>query len=243
MPSNLTADDLKTVEEHLRKEYFFVRSQTVWVVVALLTAFGIGTVATAYTAAKAAINSGAAAIAAADIERSRTTAKEHLESINQTREDAKSEYTKILKTQSDLKKSYLFKIGNALPKDFNKMSGPYEHVEGLSVEIDATGSRPVLVSLMPGEVLPGKEKGSHVGLDTANGEVYARVRVMRNKTHVVGALNFQSKSSVLIPPGALQVLDTPSGGGKHVYTLEVMTVQGTGTFYFCEGVRLSAREL
>ena len=245
MPSNLTADDFKAVEDHLKKEYFFVRSQTVWLIVALLAAFGIGTVATAYTAAKSAISSGAAAVATAKIEQSRTTAKGHLESINQTREDAKRDHASIVRIRDDLKKSYSFKIGNALPKDkhFINKPGTSELVDGLMVEIEASGSRPILVSLMPGDVHPAKETGSHIGLDTTNGEVYVSVRVLRNRSHVVGILNFHSKSSVFIPPGALQVLDTPTEGGKHAYTLEVMTVQGTGTFYFDEGVRLAAREL
>jgi hypothetical protein len=63
MPSNLNADDFKVVEDYLRKEYFLIRTQTVVLAVALLAAFGVGTVVTAYTAAKAAATSEAEQIA------------------------------------------------------------------------------------------------------------------------------------------------------------------------------------
>jgi cytochrome c-type biogenesis protein CcmH/NrfF len=88
MPSSLTADDYKAVEEHLRKEYFLVRSQTVWLVVALFAAFGIGTVATAYSAAKAAIGSEAAKIATDDIVRFKGESEQELEQIRAKRAES-----------------------------------------------------------------------------------------------------------------------------------------------------------
>lgn len=73
MPSNLTADDFKAVEDHLRKEYFLVRSQTLVLAVAMLAALGAGTIATAYAAAKAAAAAEAEKVAKAVV--ADTTAK------------------------------------------------------------------------------------------------------------------------------------------------------------------------
>jgi hypothetical protein len=69
MPSNLTLEDKQAVVEHLKQEYFLIRSQVVWLVVGLLVAAGIGTGYAAYTAAKAAASTEAEKIAKAEAEK------------------------------------------------------------------------------------------------------------------------------------------------------------------------------
>lgn len=67
MPSNLTTDDFQAVVDHLRKDYYLVRSQTIAVVATVLAVLGVTTLAGAYSAVKATATEQATAIATEEV--------------------------------------------------------------------------------------------------------------------------------------------------------------------------------
>src|SRR5262249_5446378 len=129
-------------------------------------------------------------------------AREKATSITSLYEDAKKQVDSLSAIRA-------VELGPALQKSYEKQTKSYgknadgsiaptdfESVPGLSVTIKSTG-RPIVVSL----------NGSGLGMDTGtaqkqwDGGVYARVRIMRDKTEVVGVFNYQSDtSSVIIAP-------------------------------------------
>jgi hypothetical protein len=113
MASNLTADDFAAVEAQLRSKYFLVHTQTLVLAVALLAAFGVGTVATAYAAAKAAataeaekvaketVNSTTAKVVTHEIVTLRTTAGHETGGIAGLRKQAEGELEQIRTTHTE----------------------------------------------------------------------------------------------------------------------------------------------
>jgi hypothetical protein len=133
MPSNLTADDFKAVEEHLRKEYFLVRSQVVWLVVGLFIAAGIGTGYAGYTATKAAAATEAEKIAKAESEKvakavvADTPAKVATDEIIRLKKTAEQETGEIVKRKKDTE--------DALQHIRNKREESDKIVAGLAPEL------------------------------------------------------------------------------------------------------------
>jgi len=241
----LTPDDLKQVEDQLKEHYFLIRRETL---VAVLAVAGFTGIAAVWAAAKAAVETGAAAEATGELNAAKKKVDEELMpaiETSRTRAEAMSQ-------------ARLHQFGKPLAEPYQKPrkgddNPEYNKVEfsGLSVSIKTSRHRPVVVALLS----PTRPNGGGVGLDGRGKKtVAASVHIMRRKLdeiekHEVGGATFVSDTSYLmVPASALQTIDEDPPGGECEYTIDVKSLKaeyftGNGKFYFSPGVRLVAWEL
>lgn len=136
MPSNLTADDFQAVEDRLQKDYFLIHRQTVWLIVAILAAFGVTTVVTAYNAAKAvsiaeaekiakaAVTDTAAKAAADEIGKLKTKAEDEKQAITKLKVDAERELAQIR-----LKREESVTVVSNLAPEFTTLRGRIDEIQ------------------------------------------------------------------------------------------------------------------
>jgi len=241
----LTPDDLKQVEDQLKDHYFLIRRETL---IAVLAVAGFTGIAAVWAAAKAAVETGAAAQATRELNAAKKKVDEELmPAIETSRSRADA-----------LSQPRLYQFGKPLAEKYQKPrkgdnNPEYNKVEfsGLSVSIKTSRHRPVVVALLS----PTQSNGGGVGLDGREKKtVAASVHIMRRKLdesekHEVAVATFVSDASFLaLPASALQTIDEDPPGGECEYTIDVKSLKaerftGNGTFYVSAGVRLVAWEL
>ena len=241
----LSPDDLKQVEDQLKEHFFLVRRETL---IAVLAVAGFTGIAAVWAAAKAAVETGAAAEARRELNAAKKKVDEELmPAIETSRTRAEA-----------LSQPRLYQFGKPLAEKYQKPrkgddNPEYNKVEfsGLSVSIKTSRHRPVVVALLS----PTQSNGGGVGLDGREKKtVAASVHIMRRKLddsekHEVGVATFISDSSFLmLPASVLQTIDEDPPGGECEYTIDVKSLKaerltGNGTFYASAGVRLVAWEL
>ncbi|MEZ6041350.1 MAG: hypothetical protein R3C20_12655 [Planctomycetaceae bacterium] len=108
MTSSMNADDFKAVEDHLNKEYFFVRLQSIKLIVVGLGVLGLGNIGAAYTAAKKVANDTATTVAtteAANVAAEKVEEllpKNFIEELEQRKSTALAEAAQIKALQNNL---------------------------------------------------------------------------------------------------------------------------------------------
>lgn len=170
MDPAMTTDQLKAVEDYLKKEYYLVRREVLGILIVVLGSLQIGSLGGAYTAAKIAISTGAAAIATSDIEKMKNKSNDLLVDIQAKRDEANN-IVKFLDFEkarvplgamipyfgTDLPKGFVWADGM---KEFPKADWVPEHLRG--------GAK---VPDMREYLVGGAKDKDNVGLTYSRGEV------------------------------------------------------------------------